>query len=156
MKTNILIGDLKISMCRYNYSTGQSYEEKINIKESPWYIYLKTGKTELIEKNFKEVRQHKDHPNNYSYPISDFDKIVKSILKNGYKINLCNNPSFQYKFNGNDWKGGKGPIKIGNDGFVWDGHHRCVALLYLLGPKYQITINNNLLDDIENIISIAS
>ena len=140
--------NLKISMCRYNNNTKESYTEKIYIKDSPWYIYLKTGSTKLIEENFIEVRKHKDHPNNYFYPISDFDKLVKSIKEKGYNKELCNNSSFQNQFNGNNWKGGKGPIKIGNDGFVWDGHHRCVALLYLLGENHTIIITNNYLDNI--------
>lgn len=156
MTLKIALNNLKIAMCRYNDNTRASYTEQINIKDSPWYIYLTTGNTNLIEKNFEEIRKHKDHPNDYSYPIGDFNKIVDSILKNGYKKELCNNTKFQNNFNGENWKGGKGPVKIGNDGFVWDGHHRCVALLYLLGPDYEITIKNNYLENIENISSITS
>lgn len=142
------LGDLKISMCRYNYNTNETYLEKINITKSPWYIYLKTKNTEQIEQNFKEIQKHKDHPNNYSYPISDFNKLVQSIKEKGYNKNLCNNICFQNEFNGKEWKGGKGPIKIGNDGFVWDGHHRCVILLFFLGENYNITITNNFLENI--------
>ena len=144
----IKLKDLKISMCRYNDNTQKSYEEQIDIELSPWYIYLKTGDTKLIESNFEEVRKHKDHPNDYYYPISDFDKVVKSIKEKGYKKELCNNPSFQNEFNGANWKGGKGSVKIGNDGFVWDGHHRCVALLYIYGLEYEITINSNILENV--------
>ena len=151
MNTKIILGDLKISMCRYNDDTGESFEEKINIKKSPWYIYLTTKSTQLIEQNFEEIRKHKDHPNNYSYPISDFNKVVKSIKDKGYQKKLCNNPSFQNDFNGKQWKGGKGPINVGSDGFVWDGHHRCVALLYFLGDTYKLTTINNELEPIDPI-----
>ena len=143
----IKLGDLVISMCRYNNNQG-AYEEKINIKHSPWYEYLKTGNKNLILKNFEEVRKHEWTPNDYHYPIEDFDKLLNNIKNNGYLKELCNNESFQKEFNGDNWKGGKGPVKIGNDGFVWDGHHRCVILLYLLGDSYEINITNNYLDNI--------
>ena len=144
------LGDLLISMCRYDNIKGQ-YEEKINIKKSPWYIYLLNGNTDLIFKNFEEIRKHSLHPNDYSYPIEDFDKLVLSIKEKGYQLNLCNNPNFQNNFNGSNWKGGKGPVKIGDDNFVWDGHHRCVILLFLYGENYEIKVKNNVLQSIDKL-----
>lgn len=143
----IKLKELKISMCRYSNTRG-SYEEKINILESPWYIYLKNGNKDKLYENFEEIRKHPEHPNNYHYPIENFDKLYNNIKLLGYKKNFCNSNE-QKIFNGDDWKGGKNIVKIGNDNFVWDGHHRCVILCFIYGDDFIINVNNYELDDIE-------
>lgn len=138
--------NLRCSMCRYSKEKG-SYEEQINLSKSPWYIYLQTKDTNELLKNFKEISKHPCHPNNYHYPIEDFDRLYENIKKKGY-IKSFSDSKDQHTFNGKDWIGGKGPIRVGNDGHIWDGHHRCAILLYIYGDEYIIDINDNYVEDI--------
>ena len=142
----IKLKDLKCSMCRFNNEKG-SYEERINLNKSPWYIYLLTQNTDELLKNFEEIRKHPSHPKDYYYPITDFDRLYTNIKEKGYLTSFTNSKE-QRKFNNENWKGGKGPVKIGNDGFIWDGHHRCAILLYIYGPEYEVNIVDNILEDI--------
>ena len=66
--------NLRCSMKRYSKEKG-SYEEQINLSKSPWYIYLQTKDTNELLKNFKEISKHPCHPNNYHYPIEDFEDL---------------------------------------------------------------------------------
>ena len=97
--------------------------------------------TKLLYDSF--MLQENIRSSNIKHDLTKFDKLVESIKFNGYKNEYCNNPSFQNKFNGSDWQGGKGPIKISKNGQIGDGHHRCAILYYLYGSEYEIKLLDN-------------
>ena len=72
------------------------------------------------------------------------------MRKYGYRNEYCNNKKIQDKLNGENWPGGKGPIKIGGNQ-IGDGHHRCCILYYLYGGDYEIEVNNYLVKNIDPI-----
>lgn len=147
----MLLKDLKCSIIKFkNKEKNIVYvDQNVKIENSPWVIYLKTKNTEPLYESFYATQQHPDHDNNYWYNIENFDKLVESIKKYGYKNEFCNNLEFQKKLNGENWQGGKGTIKIGHNGKIGDGHHRCAILYFLYGPNYEIKLKNNF--EIENI-----
>ena len=145
---------LTCSVIKMDKNNTAYVDANVKLNESPWYIYLKYKNVEPLYESFYATRKHPDHKNDYWYDISNFDKLVESIKINGYKNELCNNKTFQDKFNGNKWQGGKGPIKVSTCGKVGDGHHRCVILYYLYGPEYDIKLLDNYL--IDNIPPINS
>ena len=49
------------------------------------------------------------------------------------KISEIGSKEFQKTFNGINWQGGKGTIKISGNGKIGDGHHRCAILYFLYG-----------------------
>ena len=124
-------------------------DHNVKIEDSPWVIYLKTKNTEPLYESFYATQKHPDHDNNYWYNIENFDKLFESIKNLGYKNEYCNNEEFQTSFNGSNWQGGKGTIKIGSNGKIGDGHHRCAILYFLYGPDYEIKLCGNY--EIENI-----
>lgn len=124
-------------------STEESYPDfNVNIADSPWVPYIKNKDTGPLYESFHATRKHPDHPDDYWYNVEKFDKLVESIRTRGYVNKLCNNPSFQDEFNGSDWQGGKGTIKVSPYGNVADGHHRCAILYCLYGPEYEITLTS--------------
>ena len=125
--------------------------DTVSIKDSPWVIYLTLKDTKPVYDSFKATQTQPDFPNDYWYDIKDFDKLVESIKKYGYKKEFCNNEKFQNEFNGDNWTGGKGVIKISRNKHIGDGHHRCAILYYLYGPEYEINLDGNVLQDIEPI-----
>ena len=147
----MLLKDLKCSVIKFqNKEDNIVYvDEHVKIENSPWVIYLKTKNTEPLYESFYATQQHPDHDNNYWYNIENFDKLVESIKKYGYKNEFCNNSEFQKTFNGINWQGGKGTIKISGNGKIGDGHHRCAILYFLYGPNYEIKLKTNF--EIENI-----
>ena len=124
------------------------YIDIVNIRDSPWVVYLRDNDTKPLYDSFKATQTHPDWPNDYWYNIENFDRLVESIKKYGYKNEFCNNDIFQNKFNGKNWQGGRGPIKIYNNN-ISDGHHRCAILYFLYGPEYDIEIKNHILQDIK-------
>tara|TARA_Y100000389_G_scaffold162758_1_gene165661 strand:+ start:3515 stop:3982 length:468 start_codon:yes stop_codon:yes gene_type:complete len=146
------LNELLCSVIKFsNKEKKEVFIDIINIKNSPWVVYLETKNTEPLYESFYATQNHPDHPNNYWYDITNFDKLVESIKKYGYRNELCNNEIFQKTFNGNNWHGGKGPIKIGctTNTHINDGHHRCAILYFLYGPEFEIKVCNN--GFIENI-----
>lgn len=143
--------DLKCSIHKLD-KNNKFFIDIVSIKDSPWVIYLTLKDTEPLYNSFKATQTHPNFPNDYWYDIKDFDKLVESIKKYGYKKEFCNNEKFQNKFNGDNWKGGKGTIKISRNGHIGDGHHRCAILYYLYGPEYEVNIDENILQSIEPII----
>tara|TARA_B100001142_G_scaffold236619_1_gene235102 strand:+ start:4007 stop:4450 length:444 start_codon:yes stop_codon:yes gene_type:complete len=132
-------------------SNNKFFVDIVNIKDSPWVTYLEKKNTEPLYNSFKATQSHPDWPNDYWYDIKDFDKLVESIKKYGYVKELCNNETFQNNFNGKNWKGGKGPVKIMPDGNIYDGHHRCAIFYFLYGPEYELNIKNTILQNIPPI-----
>jgi len=124
-------------------------DENVKLEDSPWVIYLKNNNTEPLYESFYATQNHPAHDNNYWYNIENFDKLVESIKKHGYQNEFCNNKEFQTSFNGSNWQGGKGRIKIGPNGKIGDGHHRCAILYFLYGPDFEIKPIGNC--EIENI-----
>ena len=80
------------------------YIDIVNIEESPWVIYLRDNDTKPLYDSFKATQTHPKWPNDYWYNIENFDKLVESIKKYGYKNEFCNNDKFQNKFNGKNWR----------------------------------------------------
>jgi len=129
-------------------NNNKFYVDVVNIGCSPWVIYLQTKNTKPLYDSFKATQTQPSWPDDYWYDIKDFDKLVESIKKYGYKKEFCNNKKFQNNFNGKNWKGGKGVVKMHTNGNIQDGHHRCAILYFLYGPEYEITIKNNILQNI--------
>lgn len=139
--------DLKCSVHKLD-SNGKFYIDIVNIQNSPWIPYLKNKNTKHILDSFKATRANKDHPNDYSYPFDKFDKLVSSIKKHGYRNDFCNNPTFQDKFNGTNWPGGKKQIFINPNCEICDGHHRCAILYHIYGPEFSINVINGKIQNI--------
>jgi len=138
----IKLSDITCSVIKFKEDKKEVYvDNNVQLKDSPWFIYLTTKNTDSLYESFYATRKHNDHKNDYWYNIKNFDKLFLSIKLFGYRKKLCNNSQFQNRFNGNKWQGGKGPIKIDKNGKICDGHHRCVILYYLFGPNYIINID---------------
>ena len=145
----IKLKNLTCSVIKLNENKNAYVDSNVKIEDSPWVIYLQENNKKPLYDSFYATRKHPDHKDDYWYDIKNFDKLVESIKVNGYRNNFCNNPNFQDKFNGKDWQGGKGPIKLSEQGKIGDGHHRCAILYYIYGPEYEIKLLNNwLIDDI--------
>ena len=131
-------------------SNNKAYPEyNIKIENSPWVIYLEKNETKKLYDSFYATRKHPKFSNDYWYDLEKFNLLLESIKNHGYKNNFCNNIDFQKNFNGNNWQGGKGPIKISKKGSITDGHHRCAILYYLYGANFTIEIkNDNTIKDI--------
>jgi hypothetical protein len=143
--------ELYCSVIKLN-NEGKAYVDiRVKLCDSPWVDYLNTGSTDKLYESFRATQKHPDHPDNYWYPIEKFGLLVENIKKYGYKNSFCNNKEIQDKLNGDNWPGGKGPIKIGGGGKIGDGHHRCCILYYLYGGDYEIEITNCLVKDIPPI-----
>lgn len=150
----IKLKELKCSVIKFKDDKKNVYvDSNVKIEESPWVIYLKEKNIKPLYDSFYATRKHPEHPNDYWYDITKFDKLVESIKIHGYKNELCNNPSFQNKFNGSNWQGGIGPIKVSKTGQIGDGHHRCAILYYLYGSEYEIKLLDNW--KIDNIPSLV-
>ena len=141
--------DLTCSVIKLD-TNDQAYDDHtVKLEDSPWVIYLQDNNTVPLYNSFYATRKHPYHKDDYWYDVTKFDTLVESIKKLGYKNSLCNNKVFQDNFNGNDWQGGRGAIKMSFSGKIGDGHHRCAVLYYLYGPEYEINILPNcLIDDI--------
>ena len=118
----------------------------VNIKDGPWVKYLETGDSELIHNTLK-ARQGRTEPNDYWYPIEDFNKLVESIKIHGFQNKFITDKKHQNAFNKNNWPGGKAPVQVSPNGLIRNGHHRCAILYYLYGPEYDIQIKNNILQN---------
>ena len=146
----VKLKDLLCSVIKLD-GNGNAYADHfVKLGDSPWIPYLKDKNTEKLYQSFEATRKHPDHPDDYHYPLYTFDKLVDSIRKNGYKNEFCNNENFQNDFNGKNWPGGKGAVKIGGNK-IGDGHHRCAILYHIYGPDYEVNVVNNILQNIEPI-----
>tara|TARA_Y100000389_G_scaffold191835_1_gene218598 strand:+ start:1531 stop:1980 length:450 start_codon:yes stop_codon:yes gene_type:complete len=143
--------DLYCSIIKLNDKGVAYVDHNVKIEDSPWMDYLKNNSTEKLYESFKATQKHPDHKDDYWYPIEKFDLLVENMRKFGYKNELCNNKEIQDKLNGENWPGGKGPIKIGANGKIGDGHHRCCILYYLHGEDYEIEVENYLVKNISPI-----
>ena len=139
--------NLKCSVIKFDSNNNSYVDHNVKLEDSPWIPYLENKNTDKLFESFKATQNHPDHLDNYWYPLEKFDKLVESIKKYGYKSEFCNNMKFQNTFNGNDWPGGKGIVKIG-DGKIGDGHHRCAILYYLCGPEKEVVVINNILQNV--------
>ena len=117
-------------------------DDKVKLGDSPCVDYLNSGSTVKLYESFIATQKHPDHPDDYWYPIEKLNVLVENIKKYGYQNEICNNKLVQDELNGENWPGGKGPIIIGNNGKIGDGHHRCCILYHIYGGDYEIEINN--------------
>ena len=146
----IKLEDLYCSIIKLD-NNGEAYvDTKVKLGDSPWVDYLKDGSTERLYESFRATQKHREHPDDYWYPIEKFDLLLENMRKYGYRNEYCNNKKIQDKLNGENWPGGKGPIKIGGNQ-IGDGHHRCCILYYLYGGDYEIEVNNYLVKNIDPI-----
>jgi hypothetical protein len=149
----IKLKELTCSVIKLDTNKKVYVDNKVKIEDSPWIIYLNEKNTKPLYDSFYATRKHPQHPNDYWYDISNFDRLVESIRIYGYKNEFCNNPSFQNSFNSSEWPGGKGPIKVSKTKQIGDGHHRCAILYYLYGPDYEIKLlNNRIIQDVPPVI----
>ena len=125
-------------------------DHNVKLEDSPWIPYLIDRNTGKLFESFRATQTHPEHKADYWYPLENFDKLFQSIKQYGYRQELCNS-NFQKKFNGNDWPGGKGVVKIGANGKIGDGHHRCAILYYIYGPNKEVNTINNILQNVEPI-----
>ena len=146
----IKLKDLYCSVIKLDNNGTAYVDERVKLGDSPWVDYLNTGSTVKLYESFRAVQKHDDHLNDYWYPLEKFNILVENIKKYGYKNEICNNKNVQDKLNGENWPGGKGPIKIGGNK-IGDGHHRCCILYHLYGGDYEIEVNNYLIKNIEPI-----
>lgn len=145
---NIRLKDLKCSVWKLD-STGNPYVDKVKIEDSPWVEYLRNKNTKPLYDSFYATRKSNEHPDDYWYPVEKFDNLYESIKENGYKNSFCNNPNSEFLKENKDWPGGKGTIKLGYDGSIGDGHHRCAILFLIYGPEKIINVRNGIPSDIE-------
>jgi hypothetical protein len=146
----IKLKDLYCSVIKLDKNGNSYVDNKVKIEDSPWVDFLINKSTKKLYESFYATQKHPEHLNNYWYPIEKFNILVENIRKYGYRNEFCNNKQIQDNLNGDNWPGGKGPIKI-NGNKIGDGHHRCCILYYLYGGNYEIKINNYLVENIEPI-----
>ena len=135
----IKLKELKTNIHRLDNSNKCIIDVK-NIKNSPWVIYLETGDTELI---YKDLNAKKG-----KYTLENFNKLVESIKKHGFTNKFINNKKLRDEFNGDNWPGGTSPVTILPNNLINNGNHRCAILYFLYGPEYEITLKNNVLQDV--------
>lgn len=140
--------NLRCSVIKLNKDGIAYVDHNVKLEDSPWVDYLINKSTTKLFDSFKATQKHPDHPDDYWYPLEKFDRLVENIKKKGYINEFCNNSNIQNSWNGKDWPGGKGPIKIGPNGKIGDGHHRCCILYYFYGPEYEIQLKNFLIHNI--------
>ena len=146
-KVNINKNFNKLNICCKNAYRG------VNINECAWLYYLNNNDDSKIKELISLYQKCDKYPDNYSYDLSHFNKLLNSMIIFGYNNIFEKSNKFRIKFQDDNWPGGNGPVKIYRDEdgnfHIGDGHHRCSILYYLFGPEKYIYIKDQTLINLD-------